>query len=329
MPERKTYPHAKGFAPREVLFASTTDCNLNCAHCSVERGAAHLQISAAVKFLRSCREAGIERVGFTGGEPFLDEKFLFAVTESAVALGFLFGLVTTNARWFKSTSQLRQTLTELRDRGYDGSFGVSVDAFHGTGPTKPALFIETALGLWNRPDVARIISVRGVRDEETEAILNALAAALKAKLVRSGGGKVIRNDFLFVPITTIGLAPIGKAEPLLDPWGKRWFKEDLCHGPGHVLYVLPNGDVKPCCGYATGSDRLTIGNIRKDTAKALIRNAARNPFVRAVFETGLSRIRSRLEEQGVVFPGAAPNECYFCHHVLTGLPRKILDDCLF
>ncbi len=329
MPERTRHPRAIAFAPREVLFASTTECNLNCAHCAVERGAARLPIPAALKFLRSCRKAGVERVGFTGGEPFLDTPFLFAVTEQAVALGFLFGLVTTNGRWFKTAAQLRRTLEEMRERGYDGSFGISVDAFHGESVAKPALFIDTALALWNRPDIARVISVRGARDRETEAILDALAAALKAELVRVGGHRAIRNDALFVPITTIDLSPVGKAGPLLVPWGRRWFKEDYCQGPGQVLYILPNGDVKPCCGYATDSERLTIGNVHKHTAAEILKIASRNPFVCAVYRDGLTGIRKRLAERGVVFPGATSNECHFCHHLLTKIPRKDLDDSLY
>ncbi len=310
-----------GFVPREVLFASTTDCNLNCAHCSVVRGKKRLSIAAAERFLRSCSKAGVERVGFTGGEPFLDTKFLFALTECAVANGLLFGMITTNARWFKSPVQLRRTLEELRERGYDGSFGVSVDAFHGKNAEKPALFIKTALELWARPDVARIISVKGARDKETGAILRDLAKALKAELVRIGGHQVIRNDSLFAPVTMIDLAPVGKAAPLLDPWGTRWFKEDFCQGPGQVFYVQPDGDVKPCCGYATDSDRLTIGNIRTDKAAAMLRTASRNPFVSAVYREGLTGIRKRLEKRGVIFPGATANECYFCHHVLTRFPN--------
>ncbi len=325
MPRRR----GAGFSPKEVLFASTTDCNLKCAHCSVERGEDRLAISAAVKFLRSCRKAGVERVGFTGGEPFLDTKFLFALTECAVASDLLFGMITTNARWFRSASQLRRTLEELRDHGFDGSFGVSVDAFHGKEAEKPALFIQTALELWNRPDIARVIAVKGARDKETDAILRSLAKALKAKLARIGGHRAIRNESLFVPVTTIDLVPIGKAEPLLHPWGKSWFKEDFCHGPGQVFYVLPNGDVKPCCGYATDSDRLTIGNIYKDTAAKMLKNSSRNPFVSAVYTSGLSRVRERLEKRGVVFPGATANECYFCHHVLTRICRDALEESLF
>ncbi len=312
-----------GFSPKEVLFASTTDCNLNCAHCSVERRRARLSISAAVKFLRSCGRAGVERVGFTGGEPFLDKKFLFALTECAVANDLLFGMITTNARWFKSSAHLRRTLNELYGRGFDGSFGVSVDAFHGEDPAKPALFIATASDIWNRPDIARVIAIKGARDKETGAILKALAKTMKAKLVAVGGHHVIRNESLFVPVKTIDLTPVGKAKRLLDPWGKEWFKEDFCRGPGHVFYVLPDGSVKPCCGYATDSERLTIGNIHKDTAGKMLENAARNPFVSAVFETGLSRVRARLEKQGIVFPGATTNQCFFCHHVLTRVPQNI------
>ncbi len=329
MPERTKRPRAGKFAPKEVLFASTDECNLRCAHCSVEQGSARLPKPAAVRFLRSCRKAGVERVGFTGGEPFLHTEFLFALTEDAVAHGLLFGLITTNAHWFKSPAHLRRTLKELHDRGYDGSFGVSVDAFHGKDPGKPALFIETAVGIWNRPDIARIIAVKGARDKETEAILTALAKTLRAKLVRVGGHRVIRNDSLFMPITTIDLAPVGKAERFVDPWGKDWFQEDFCRGPGHVFYVLPDGSVKPCCGYATDSERLTIGNIHKDTAAKMLENAARNPFVSAVFRDGLTGIRKRLTKRGVVFPGATKNQCYFCHHVLTAVPRKDLDECLF
>lgn len=323
MAYRKSSLRGAGFSPKEVLFASTTDCNLNCAHCSVERGKARLPVSAAAKFLRSCRKIGVERVGFTGGEPFRDTRFLFALTENAAAQGFLFGMVTTNARWFKSFGHLRRTLGELYDRGYDGSFGVSVDIFHGNDPAKPALFIDTARDVWKRPDIARVIAVRGAREKETEAVLKVLAKALKARLAIVGGHPVIKNESLFVPVRMIDLVPVGRAETLSDPWGGKWFREDFCRGPGHIFYVLPNGDVKPCCGHATDSEQLTIGNIRKDTAAKMVENASRNPFVAAVYREGLTGIRKRLAKHGVLFPGATTSHCFFCHHVLTRVPRAI------
>lgn len=317
-----------GFSPKEVLFASTTRCNLRCAHCAVERGRARLSFETAARFLRSGRKAGLERVGFTGGEPFLNSDFLCAVTERALELGYLFGLVTTNGCWFRTAAHLRRVLSRLYDAGYDGSFAVSVDAFHGRAVEKPARFIAAAVGIWRRPDIIRLVAVRGARDGETGAVLERLAKTLEARLVVQGGRRVIKNGSLFAPVTAIDLSPVGAASRLVEPWGRAWFKDDRCAGPGQVLYVLPNGSVKPCCGYATDSGRLTIGNIRRDSAARLLRNAAGNPFVRAVYGKGLSNVRRCLERKGIIFPGAASNQCFFCHHVLTEVPGKLLEACL-
>ena len=58
------------------------------------------------------------------------------------------------------------------------------------------------------------------------------------------------------------LAPVERAERL--PGGRgtaTWFEEDYCEGPGQALIVNPKGEVKPCCGFASDLDQLTIGNI--------------------------------------------------------------------
>ena len=46
-----------------------------------------------------------------------------------------------------------------------------------------------------------------------------------------------------------------------------WFEEDYCEGPGQALIVNPKGEVKPCCGFASDLDQLTIGNIHTDTRR--------------------------------------------------------------
>ncbi|MCX6561499.1 MAG: radical SAM protein [Candidatus Aminicenantes bacterium] len=315
----------QGFEPREVLFSPLSACNLRCRHCSVAPGSVRLPVTAALRFLDSCRGTPVERIGFTGGEPFLYPSFLEAVSARAVRLGLLFDRITTNAVWFRTIGELRTALTRLRDKGYDGSFGVSLDAFHGTGVAKPAAFIRTAAEIWNRPDIAGVVAVRGVREAETEERLAALAWKLEARLSVRQGRRIIASDAFFIPVTAIDLVPLGRAADLVDPWRGAWFKEDFCRGPGHVFYVLPDGAVKPCCGYATDDERLTIGNIKHHTAADLIARAAKNDYVRAVFELGLTRIRQRLLAGGTKFPGRTANHCYFCHHLLTSVPRPRLD----
>jgi hypothetical protein len=316
------------FSPQEILFSPSSACNLNCAHCAVRRDRRRLSPAAAIHFLKSAKKNGLERVGFTGGEPFLDAPFLFAVAAASARNDLFFDRIATNASWFKTPGQLRRTLKKLHEAEYDGTFGVSVDAFHDGDLSKVALFLQTAAGIWDRPDIAEIMSIRGARDRATAARVQALARILGAKIVTRYGRRYIKGEFLLLPLAAIDIVPVGKAGRLADPWGKTWFKDDYCQGPGHVLYVLPDGSVKPCCGYATDSERLTIGNIHTDTAAEIVGKAARNPYVRAVFEHGLSRVRGRLAAEGVTFPGKTHNHCYFCHHVLTAVEPAVLNRAL-
>jgi hypothetical protein len=251
-----------------------------------------------------------------------------AVAAAAARHDLFFDRITTNASWFKTPTELRRALEKLRDAEYDGTFGVSVDAFHESDLGKVALFLRIAAGIWDRPDIAQIVAIRGVRDRATAARIRELTRLLGAKIVTRFGRRFIKAEYLLLPLALIDIVPVGKAAGLVDPWGGTWFSEDYCQGPGHVLYVLPDGSVKPCCGYATDSERLTIGDIHTDSAASILRKAARNPFVRAVFERGLGRIRGRLTAGGVRFPGKTDNHCYFCHHILTDIEPAVLDRAL-
>jgi hypothetical protein len=134
----------------------------------------------------------------------------------------------------------------------------------------------------------------------------------------------IKNENLFIKVLYIDLSPVGKAAGLKEAWDGRWFRDDLCKGPGNVFFVLPDGKVKPCCGYAADCDMLTIGSITKDSPAQLIRNAQKNSFVASVFSSGLNPIRRRLEEAGIKFPGKTANHCFFCRYLLDSVPVALL-----
>jgi hypothetical protein len=320
------------FRPNEVLFNPTLNCNLSCEHCNSEKAsAAALPERIALKFLRQCSEAGIRRVGFTGGEPFLAPDFLCRLAEEAVSLGMLFDRIMTNGAWFRNEASLERSLERLRRAGYDGSICVSVDAFHfhPGSVNKVAAFIRTAVSVWKRPDIVSITCVTGAKERATGSVLRKLAARLDTRLLKRGGWPfAIKNRSLSIRILNIDLSPIGKAKKLKDPWGRIWFREDRCKGPGDVFYVLPDGDVKPCCGYAADSKRLSIGNIRRDSPSDMIGNARADSFISTVFGHGLTAIRRRAERIGYTFPGKAGNICFFCNYCLTEMPEEILEECL-
>lgn len=313
------------FAPEEVLFAPTLECNLACPHCVTRKSAAILSRKYAAKFLHQCNRIGVKRVGFTGGEAFLAPDFLYSLIREARRLGMFFDRIMTNGVWYKDRANLKESLRKLHRAGYDGSICISVDAFHRQSLRKLALFVRTAVSIWDRPDLISLAYVAGSREAETSKKIGRLIAALKAVLT---GPSVIKGSSIFVKVFRIELSPIGKAERLKSPWGRRWFKEDRCKGPGNVFFVLPDGSVKPCCGYATDLPALTIGNIKKDSALSIIKKMRKNRFVRTVFDSGLTAIRKRAERLGFIFPGKTEGHCFFCHYVLTKMPENILEKCL-
>jgi len=235
-----------------------------------------------------------------------------------------------NGVWYGGEAELRSALDKLYDAGYDGNICVSVDAFHKQDLKKVALFIRTALSVWKRPDLVSIACVVSKKyDARTKDKLKKLANILNSRLVSfESSASCIKSRQLLIKIFKIDLSGIGKAGHLANPWGEKWFKEDHCKGPGNIFFVEPSGDVKPCCGYAPGCRELTIGNIKRHSAREILSRAGRSRFVQTVFHSGLSAMRKRLEKHGVKFPGKVENHCYFCYYILEKVPKEVLLKCL-
>ena len=301
---------SRKFRADEILFSPTAQCNLRCGHCDIKKYPVNLPKQTAIKFIAACAKAGIKRLGFTGGEPFLALDFLCAITKEAIRCNMLFNRIMTNAAWFKTKNELMSSLERLFKAGYDGDICISVDAFHKQNLQKIALFIKTVSEIWNRQDMVSIAAVKGALDNQTKKRLKDL--------------KRLLNTRLFIRIFYIELSPIGKARRLKNAWGNKWFKDDFCKGPGNVFFVLPNGAVKPCCGYGNDADMLTIGSIKRDTPQKLLRNAEKNLFVSEIFKEGLHPIRQALERSGIRFPGKTANHCFFCYYLTNVIPRPTL-----
>src|SRR5439155_21349029 len=148
----------------------------------------------------------------------------------------------------------------------------------------------------------------------------ALAAELSAVIEWSALLRryLLVSDDMTMTLCWNHLAPVERAERLSGAWDGVWFEEDYCEGPGQGLTVIPRGEVKPCCGFASDLDQLTIGNIHTDTVAGIVRRARRHPYVGKVFREGLTAIRDEiLARDPDALPGKTSNHCYFCWYVLT------------
>ena len=308
------------FRPDYLSFAGTYQCNLECPHCCVPiEWTDRLDIAVALRFLEDARRQGISTLGLTGGEPFLYPEFVHAICRRAVELGYRFDRIMTNAVWHTDAAHLEAVLAPLAAMGYRGKIGLSVDKFHGIHTAKAAEFCRVAARLFQRDNVLSLSYASRHPDQGLEPV-RALAGELDAVLDWS---PMLRRYLLVSPKLTMTvcwnhLAPVERAEQLRGAWDGTWFEEDYCEGPGQALIVNPRGDVKPCCGFASDLDQLTIGNIHQHSAAEIIERGRSHPYVGKVFREGLTAIRNEvLARDPGAFPGATSNHCYFCWFVLT------------
>ncbi len=325
----------KSYSPREIIFAPTSSCNLACGHCRVDRSKGTLPLDDALAFLADCAEGGVDRVGFSGGEPFLELGFVSAIIRSAVELGMYFDRLMTNGTWWKSGDELAASLSAIVNAGFDGTLAVSFDDWHGQDGGKIAEFFLEAGRISGRNDWFEIVSALDRDGGAPIARLESLARALDATLVSTDGAPLaIRNSAarknrelgaddgsgIDIPILTIPFSAPGS-----DPaaWkAERWFSDDWCEGPGNVLYVHPDGSVAVCCGFANERPELIAGHLRDGYAK-LVERARAMPQVRACYERGLGAVRKELEARGVPLPGKTSDICQFCDWLCeSGLSDK-------
>lgn len=247
-----------GFKPSELIFAPTGRCNLACAHCRVARGATELSAEEAVAFMDDClsgAEEGlpaIERVGFSGGEPFLRSDFLEAVVAAAVDRGLLFDRLMTNGDWWADEGELRRDLGRVADAGFDGVLGLSYDAFHGQDRGRVEAFLKAWFKATGRRDGVEILSVRAegeggdepgsAEDRAWVAELARLAEALGGEIEFAGGAAASEGAIGSVagPAPAAASGSYGGAEPLriVDEARRRRRPADPDDGAGLYIPVL-------------------------------------------------------------------------------------------
>jgi MoaA/NifB/PqqE/SkfB family radical SAM enzyme len=325
------------FEPTEIIFASTNSCNLKCPHCFVNPGNKRLEIQDAVNFLNSCKNSAIEKVGFSGGEPFLYQEFLTEVIRAAVKNDLMFDRIMTNGEWWTKAPLLHEALQKVYDAGYDGKIGLSWDAFHGQSFSRICVFIQEVMEVFGG-DCLEIQTVLDSIENQAECPTDELMIFNFQKLAehfnlefeyeldkKSGRGwATLQGQVELSSGPCDVFIPVNLERPTLqfnqeEAWkSKKWFKDDYCEGPGQILFIHPGGDIAPCCGFANEEKELFIGSI-KDSFDEVIKKASENALVNLCYNEGLSTAVKVLKENGAELPfgpeSKTDNPCTFCQFV--------------
>ena len=329
------------FNPEEIIFVPTQACNLRCAHCFVPKNAEKLNLEKSLVFLNDAIDGGVSQIGFSGGEPFLALDFVCEIVQKTVEKGAYFDRLMTNAAAFEGEA-MKAALKKLFDAGFDGTFGISFDAFHAQKIETIASFINAVEEIYQERNHVSLVctvhanaQVKASDDAKTAAMLKKLAAALDLTaeadektglpyaLVYKDKLETFMNDGReadIIPVETIDFIAENPEDE--SAWqSDSWFSEDYCEGPGHVYYVHANGDVAACCGYANECSALILGNINSMSYAEISSRAAdscKRGFLRTVYKTGLLKEAEKLEKLGHKFPGKGrtKDNCLFCRYLL-------------
>ena len=313
------------FSPTEIIFSCTTSCNLHCKHCFIDRKAASLNASQAIAFLETVANSQIntiEKIGFSGGEPFLCSDFLCTVIEKAVNLDFMFDRIMTNGDWWKTEESLVSELQKIYDSGYDGKIGLSYDSFHGQSEERIKTFIESVWKIFGNDS----LEIQSVKDEgglskdseknlsdiqnKIQSLSRSLNLTYEENIFENGCGLVSlsdQNHFLPVFIQKESY----QSEDERSFKDSKWFKDDFCQGPGQILYIHANKKIAPCCGFANENKELFIGSI-DDSFDEVMKKAEENEMIKICFEEGLSKQIKVFENEKKLAGRKTEDICTFC-----------------
>lgn len=283
------------FNPSEIIFATTQACNLHCPHCFVSRNPKKLDSKTAITFLESCKGTDIYKIGFSGGEPFLNLDFMLQIISWAYKNEFCFDQIMTNGDWWKTEEELKETLKKIFDAGYDGKIGLSYDSFHNQDFDRIKIFCRTVNEVFGEENLNIQTVIDGSLSEDESEVWEKRLEELS---------KQYSADIFIMPQTF-------QAKDQRAWQSKKWFKEDYCEGPGQILFVHASGDIAPCCGFANENPALFIGKIT-DSFETIMKNAAENRMVKICYEEGLLKKAKELSKKKGCVPGKTGDICSFC-----------------
>lgn len=307
----------------EIIFSVTTKCNLKCPHCFVSRTNSNLSVEECKKFIESAisfkensaeTDFHLEKIGFTGGEPFLNLEFLKTIIAFAVENDLYFDRLMTNGVWWKDSEELLAKMTEVVEEGFDGKIGLSYDGFHNQSYEKIKEFLKTAYQVFSDNTSVEILTVLTGNKIVDEEIIN------NVEKLRKELGEEYEEIYLPQYISPESIEyDVNNPEKFWSD--KKWFTDDFCQSTGNIFYVHTDGNIAPCCGFANENPELFIGNIHM-TWEEVVANAKSNPMVKNCFETGLGNLRKKLEKSGTKFPGKTTDICGFCDYYCKNHCKK-------
>ncbi len=300
------------FPERTLHLVYSFACNLTCAHCLYRCGPGDrgvMGLERAKDVIDQAAEAGVRRIAFLGGEPFLHPEALRTLIRHAGRNGLVTAAVT-NGSWASTPARAAERLGDMAAAGL-GAVTLSTDRFHL--PGVPLRRIENAvaaaveLGLRVGVKISRF-----PHDLLAVAILRSLRPLCERIAVQE-------------------VSPLGRGEGLrgsVTLRGLEALPASRCSTPP---VVLPDGNLVTCCNLPArdlGPDDppFLLGNLHRTPLRTLLRRRREAPLLAFLRRHGPLPLLG-VPAHGGPSPkegaeGLYHDECDLCFHLLVARRRK-------
>lgn len=284
------------------------ECDICCFSCSPRRDKhmpleSVLSIISEAAYFRDNSFPHLTKIGFSGGEPFLDFNDLLASIKCGAENGFRVSCVS-NGFWATDYKRTKQMLGKCMQSGLK-KLSLSCDVYHNKfvpiENIKNILLASKEFGL--SVEIGSIINY-------STSDLGYIYSELKELMVG-------------VPHLVSSCLPAGAALQNIEKSDYIYDNNILnfpiyCHDLSYLSIQL-DGSVFPCCSQIYLSDELKLGNINHDSFETLYKNYNSNLHIRILKKYGLSwyiDIADKLQYRDFSKEKFV-SKCHICSEIFT------------
>ncbi len=255
-------------------FRFTHRCNISCSHCFNFSGPKASDTSIPIEDMKKIIEEIPNNIGsrmiVSGGEPFLYQKELLIMIQTARANDVFIVSLNTNGFWAKNFEKGKMIIRQLIEAGNMDGIGVKLELKVSTGiyhqehiefktiaNLAEAFFLETGNKIKIDYEVHNEVDISNGLQLLKQYYVEKKVDVIFRKVLYIGRGAEIEPD-------TSAFHPVGF-------FGK-------CSTIDMIAFD-PDGSARPCCGMSYNVPGLTIGNIKSGTLKDFVKNANNNPIL--------------------------------------------------
>ncbi|AJH78473.1 MULTISPECIES: YydG family radical SAM peptide epimerase [Heyndrickxia] len=289
---------------KTVAINLDSKCNASCDHCCFSSSPTS-EVKMEKDYIRNlvnefARSKTIEVISFTGGEIFLDYKFLKELMEIIKPYKKQITLIS-NGFWGGSQNKVEEYFKDMNSLNVV-ALTISYDEYHA-----PFVKLSSVKRIFEHsrkyPDIDVSLNMAVTKDKMSNRILEELG-----------------DSILGIKITKFPLIPVGAAKNRISQENIHKFynldDEDSLQCPGYEIVYHHDGEIYPCCSPAIFETKITLREEYSQTYERTVEKLQSNLLLFIIRKEGFKWFLNILKENKKIEEFGIPYEfssiCSLC-----------------